>query len=141
MASTHVYSEFKGYITTAVAGAYPILDYDQIEPQLEQGSDPFIVLEEITGDEEMVAFGDPAAVCVVEAGAMLIHCFNRAPEASNASRQMAETIKNLFHISQNLNGVRVVSVTPPEVELMDDGMWGAGSVAVNYEYDQHRSTV
>lgn len=138
MSSPHVYDTIKAAIVAGVA--YPVIDFDQIEETLQQGSDIFIALEEIVGEDVMLSFGNPDSVCTRENGSIIVHCFTPAPESSQASRVVAQEIKELFFHSQTIDGVRVVSVTPPDVELSNDGLWGAGSVAIIFAYDQYRAT-
>jgi hypothetical protein len=134
MASPHVYDELKAYLQGVVAPV-PVLDWDQIEMTLEQQQDPFLALEEVFGENEMISFGDPSALCFREDATILIHCFVPAPESSNAGRVLAEQVQRALHLRQ-VNGVRVLNVQPPEPGELNDGLWSLVSVTTDLTMDR-----
>ena len=136
MSSTTVYTEIKGYLQTLYTGVYPVVDFDEIDPILSQGTDPFLALEEVTSDESMIAMGDLSAVCLREVGAIVVHCFTPAPQSSAAARSIADSVRESIRF-RSINAVQVYEVTPPDSGIMNDGLWTAGAVAVSYEYDTH----
>lgn len=111
-----------------------VLDFDQIDPTLEQSSDTFLALESILGDEEVVAIGTPANVASRERGSIACHCFVPAPESSGVARSVADNIRDLLRM-QRINGVRIMNVTTPDVEMMNNGLWTAAAVLISYERD------
>lgn len=136
MSSTTVYNEIKGYLQSVFNGVYPIIDFDEIEPNLGQGEAPFIALEEVTSDEQQIGIGDLTAVCLRESGAIIVHCFTPSPQSSASARSIAETIQQSLRF-RTINQVRMYEVTPPDLEMMNNGLWTAGAVAASYEYDTH----
>lgn len=133
MASVHVYDTVKSALQAEFSGVYPVLDIDSIDATLEQGTDPFLVLEEVTSDEEASAFGDPAAVCMLESGSFLLHAFSPAPESLSAVRAIADALR-AFLRNQIFDGVVLRSVTPCDPESLNDGIWSIGGVVFAYEY-------
>jgi hypothetical protein len=134
MASVHVYNELKAYLETVVA-PIPVLDIDQIEMTLEQKEEPFLALEEVFGGNQLIAFGDPSALCFREDATILIHCFVPAPESSKAGRSLAEQVQRALHLQQ-VNGVRVLNVQPPEPGELNDGLWSLVSVSTDLTMDR-----
>lgn len=139
MASPHVYAETKSVLQGQFSPPYQIVDFDEIDGALEQGTDPFMALEEITENEALAAFGDPSSLCQRQEGVMAVHFFTPAPESSAAARSLAELVQN-FMRHRTYSGVRITAASPPEVELMNNGLWSAGAIALSYRYDFHVAT-
>ena len=133
MASAHCYDEIKAYLQGAMT-PMAVLDWDQIESTLEQSNNQFLALEESYADEELIAFGNPQALCMREIGALIIHCFVPAPESSGVARALAGQVQNQIRL-QRISGLRIISSDPPEVDRMNDGLWTTAAVPVAYEYD------
>lgn len=136
MASTEAYTSLKSAIQTGIS-PIPVLDFDQIEPTLQQGSDPFTALEENSESENLAAFS--ASLCHREIGILVVHAFAPAPEANAAARALAESVQDLLRSQILSNGLRVFEVDPPSHSLSNDGLWTAYSIAVNYELDTVRA--
>ena len=133
MASTHCYDEIKAYLQGVMA-PMAVLDWDQIEPTLEQSENQFLAIEDAYADEEMAAFGNPQALCMREAGEIVLHCFVPAPESSGVARALAGQVQGLIRL-QRISGLRIISSAPPEIDRMNDGLWTTAAVPVTYEYD------
>lgn len=138
MASTHVYDTLKAALQAEFSGVYPVIDIDTVDSHLEQSDTPFMVLEEITSNEESSAFGDPTAVCMLESGAFLLHVFSPAPESLSAVRAIGDTLRDFLR-NQTFSGVRLISVAPSDPESLNDGLWTIGGVSFAYEYYFHVS--
>jgi hypothetical protein len=136
MASTTAYNSLKSAIQTGIS-PIPVLDFDQIEPALQQGSDSFTVLEENTEQEILAAFG--GNLCHREIGILVVHAFAPAPEANAAARSLAESVQDLLRSQVLSNGLRIFEVDPPSQSVSNDGLWTAYTIAVNYELDTTRS--
>ena len=135
MASTHCYDDIKAFLQTQFA-PIPVLDWDDIEPALEQRSDPFLVLEDVSGGEDIISFGDPSAICVRETGFLFVHCFVPAPESSRAARALGEQVQQAMRLVR-MAGLRIVDADPPDLSAMNDGLWTAAQVAIDYDFDRH----
>ena len=135
MASTVVYTTIKSFLQTQFS-PMPVLDYDQIEPALEQGTDPFMLLQEIFETEGHVAIGDPTGICVRQEADFLVQCFYPSPESSAAARAQAEAVKDAMRF-RTINQVRVTGASPPESGAMNDGLWTRYGCAITVEYDTH----
>lgn len=133
MASVYVYDTLKSALQAEFSSTYPIIDIDSVDPVLEQGTDPFLVLEEISTNEENHGFGDPAAVCMVESGSFLLHVFSPAPESLSAVRAIGDTLRNFLR-NETFSGVRLRAVAPTDPESLNDGIWTIGGVTFAYEY-------
>lgn len=135
MASTYVYNALKSFIATAMAPAR-ILDFDEIDTALQQGTDGFFVLEESRGDEKQISFGDPQSMCHREEGVIQIHGFAPAPGSSGAARQAVDNVRDALRL-QKPSGVHVRSVGAPEQESLNDGLWSVASAPILYRWDSH----
>lgn len=135
MASTRVYSELKSLLQARFAPT-PVLDWDAIDDQIEQGNAPFIALEELFSEEEIPSFGDPTSMCIRETSSIQIHCFVPAPESSDAGRRLAEDAQDALRMRRQ-NGVRILDVSPPDPISFNDGLWTSYAVTVDVQADRH----
>ena len=122
MASVSIYDGVKGYLQTALDGAYPVLDFDQLEPAMEQGTAPLIALEEDFGVEELLALGDGA--CMRETAYITVHVLVPAPESSEIGRGLADTLRDLLRFAA-FEGGDVTQVGTAEPQLLNRGLWSA----------------
>jgi hypothetical protein len=142
MASTHVYDETKALLQGQFSPTYQVLDFDQIETTLTRtGQNAFIALEEITETEAGNAFGDPSAICQRQEGVLVVHFFTPAPVAtpggqasSNTARSLAESVQDFMRY-KTYSGIRIVLATPPDLEVLNSGLWTAAAIALSYQYD------
>lgn len=139
MARELTYETIKAHLVTTFT-PMPVIDFDTIDTAMEQQSAPFICLEDVTSDEEVVGFGDPDNICVREESAFLIHAFVPAPESARLARNLGDRITAALRL-QYLQRVRVVSVSPPEMELQNDGLWTASAVTLMTSADFHEPFV
>ena len=136
MSSTIVYNAIKADLQQLYDGIYPVIDFDAIEPALQQSTDSFLTLEELTSSEDMIGIGDLSVICLREQGAVVIHCFTPAPQSSSAARQIADTVRASLQY-RNIGGIRITNTSPPDVQMMNNGLWTSGAISVSYEYDTH----
>lgn len=135
MAGVHPYSALQSFLQEQFHGIYPVVDFDAVESAMEQAEDPFLVLEEIIAQENTVGFGSPDGMCVRESGSIAVHCFSPAPHGSNATRRIADEVRNTLRF-RNLDGVRITELSAPDPgELMNAGLWAAAALLVSYEWD------
>jgi hypothetical protein len=135
MASVQVYDTVKNLLVAAHA-PIPVIDYDVIDNRLEQTPARFLCIEEVFSDEEVTGIGDPQSVCVTELSSLTVFCYVPAPESSNAARRLAEQVQDSLRL-QDVNHVRVLDVTPPQLLGANDGLWTAYYVTVEIEMDRH----
>jgi hypothetical protein len=134
MASPQVYDQIKAFLT-AVAAPMPVLDFDSIQPALEQQNNTFLVLEEVFGEDNLVTFGDPQRVCMREEASLIVHCFVPAPESSGVARTTADSLRRALD-HQIFGGVRILSVSTPDLVDMNDGLWTAALLDIEARYDR-----
>lgn len=141
MASIEAYTALKNFLVVEFAPR-EVFDIDQIESQLVAGQEPqqenaqFLVLEEISGTEELIAIGDPNNLCDRETGVIEVHCFTPAPESSADARVFGQAVQDSLR-HRTTNGVRVTTASPPDIGRTNDGLWTVGTVAVGYEYQRY----
>jgi|GEM_PF-5697256 len=138
MASSRTYSALKDYLQAQFSGVYPVLDADDIEPELLQGSNAFLAIEELSGDEQLAGFGDPTSLCMRETGTLLVHAFTPSPESSEQARAIVDSVRDVMRL-RTIDGIRITGVTPPDSELLNEGLWGAAATAILFDYDSHHS--
>jgi hypothetical protein len=129
MSTTVPYQELKAYLQTAFQPT-PVLDFDSIDPQLEQSNNPFLCIEEIVGFEDLISIGDPSALCFREEVDFLVHAFVPSPESSALARQLAEQVMVSLRL-RNLGATRVSKLEPPEPEDANDGLWTVYGITVS----------
>jgi hypothetical protein len=136
--SPNVYDAIKTHLDAGITET--VLDFDELDFQLEQGSDPFCVIEEVYAYEDQIAFGDPENVCMEESGSFVVHCFVRAPESSGAARLFGESVRTAMRFSHLLNGnLKVLECDPPDVRMLNNGLWTSAGVNISYTFNFHVS--
>ena len=135
MASTTVYTTFKAFLQNVFSGTYSIIDFDEIEPAMQQGLTPFLVLEEMPSTEENVAFGDPNNLCMRASGVVLVYAFAPAPESNSVARNLGDQIATSLRFAQMANQIRILNVDPPDIQVSNDGLWTIAVVPASIEHD------
>jgi hypothetical protein len=135
MASPVIYDTIKAFLQAQFA-PLSVIDYDQIDTVLEQGTDPFLMIQEVFETETEIAIGDPNGICLRQEVDLLVQCFVPAPESSGVARLQAEAVKNALRY-QRLSGIRIVGASPPEAGEMNDGLWTRYGCTVTAEMDTH----
>lgn len=135
MASVAAYTALKAAIQTGISPV-PVLDFDQIEPAQQQGTDAFTALEETAESEILTAFG--GNLCHREQGVLTVHTFAPAPEANAAARSLAESVQDLLRSQSLSNGLRIFEVDPPAPGVSNNGLWTVYDILVSYEFDTVR---
>jgi hypothetical protein len=136
MSSVHVYNELKNFLTTEFPGDN-VIDVDTINVTLQQSKNRFICIEEVSSNNVIVGFGDPTGgLCIREISGLVVHAFVPAPESSATARSFAEAIHDKL-VLRTLNGVNVYDVDPPEMEVLNDGLWSTSTVTLLVTYDRH----
>ena len=134
MASVEAYDGLKAHLVTANT-PLQVIDYDNIDRALEQGNTDFLCLQEIETLETQIAMGEQAVLCLREVSGFVVHAFVPSPESSAKARQLGEQVYTDLRF-RNINRMRVVDVSPPELEIMNDGLWTASGVTVILELDR-----
>ena len=136
--SPSAYTAIKSFLAGLVT---PVLDFDEINPTLEQGADPFYCLEEGYSYERTTGFGDSVKVCMEESGGFTVHCFVRAPESSTQARANAEALRPQIRFQKLLEGMLdIQECDPPELVMLNDGLWTDAVVNVSYVYQYSHTT-
>lgn len=136
MASVIVYDTLKNFLV----GAFPalqVIDFDTLDNALEQSQNQFICLQEGYATEEEMGFGDPTNICIQEFSGFVVHGFTPAPQSSGAARALGDQIQNSLRMQQFTPNMKVLDTSPPEVELMNDGLWTSASVPLTVTNDRH----
>ena len=138
MASQTAYDAVRDHLCGVYARTYPVLDFDHIEPQLEQSTEVFMALEDVSSTEEMSGFGDQSQLCIRESGVIVIYVFAPSPESSRVLRELLDDVRNNVRY-RALGNVRLSEASPPDIDALNNGLWSIGSVALSYDYDFHQS--
>jgi hypothetical protein len=134
MASTHVYDTLKARIAADFA-PQRVIDLDEIDVALEQGTDAFFVLAEVRQEEELIGFGN-TELCQRERGVLRVSCMVPAPESSAIARAQADSVRAaLRHLRES--DIRVIETDPPEPDTLNSGLWTSYGTDILYEYDFH----
>jgi hypothetical protein len=135
MSSVFVYNEIKNFLQEQFPEDQ-VIDIDTIDTALRQGTGRFICLEEAISSNFISGFGDPGNICVRESSSFMVHAFVPAAESSALARQYAEDIQNSL-VFRNLNGIEIDDVDPPDMEILNDGLWSTATVTLFVTYDRH----
>lgn len=135
MASVEVYTALKAALVANLAPV-TVLDFDEFDETKQQGTDTFIVLEEVAEDEDLAGFG--GNLCHLESGVIAAHHFTPAPESSTAARQFAQNTQNLLRSQVLSNQTRITAADPPSPTTLNSGLWTIYTLAISYELDTAR---
>lgn len=139
MASPTVFNLVRNRLATYVA-PLPVLKWDDVDETIQRGTSPYMVVEDTAGAESLIGIGDSSALCNRETSSVVVYSFVRAPRASDTARDQSKIVSDLFRHYHEPN-IRVVGVTPPDVEAMNDGLWTVGVVTITVEYDFQASLI
>jgi hypothetical protein len=136
MCSPAVYNAYKNFLIAFQdknGKSYPVLDYDSIEPAIQQGNEPFLVLNELYSDAENTSIGTPLSKCMLEIGEIEIQCFVPSPESHAEARELCQEVRTAI---RNLRDGDVVAEepSPPSVDVMNEGLWSVAVTSSPYEY-------
>lgn len=113
---------------------YSVIEPDALEAALQQSTTPFLVFQELDGDEDLNGFGDPNNACLSETGGFSVDVFVPAPQSSGDARTLGETIRQGIRYQTLLSGaLRTFNASPPVTLSLNDGLWT--SAAINADYD------
>ena len=134
MASSRVYNAIFQHLTAAVAPDR-VMDYDDIDDTVTQGQDQFIILEEDFSDRQTVAFGG-GHLCQRETAVFTVQCMVPSPQSSPTARAYGDTVRDLI-VALKSPDLRLLNISPPTVEKMNDGLWTAAFLDVEIEADYY----
>lgn len=135
MASTTVYNTFKTFLDTALSGAYSIIDFDTLDTQIEQGTQSFLVIEDMPGEERVAAMGDPDNLCMRASGSVIVYVFVPSPESNSVARAIGDTVAQAVRNAHLGNQIRILAVDPPDLQVSNNGLWTVAVVTVVIEHD------
>ena len=123
-----------------VAGlAYPVLDWEDTESELEESEAAFLALEDDFSAEETASIGSPGSNLVRETGALRVHIFTPAESGLDAARLIGEEIRDRLRFSQlSAPGGTIVEIKncdPPSPGMLNEALWNSKIVGVAYQYD------
>jgi hypothetical protein len=136
MASTITYNAVKAHL---VAGfpTLQVIDFDTLDSALEQNRANFLCLQEGYSVEDIEAFGDPTNICIRETSGFIIHVFVPSPQSSAQARTLGDQVQAAFRLTNLTPLIRVLDTNPPELEMMNDGLWTSASVPVTVDNKFH----
>jgi hypothetical protein len=135
MASSLAYTEIKNHLIARMSPTQ-VIDFDELDDTLEQSNSNFICLQEGPSFEDEIGFGDPNNICVQEVSGISVFCFVPAPHSSSAARTFGDSVQTTLRL-QTLNGVRVLDASPPEFDMMNDGLWTSVGISITVAVERH----
>ena len=141
MASATAYDAVKAAVVAA-AGVVPVIDYDQIEPALQQSAAAFVALSDEGGSERLASLGSPTSARIREEGIVTVHIYLPRANASAAARTLADSLRNaLRHRALTVadGEVRITDCLPAYPAMSNDGLWSETEFDVAFTYDFLRS--
>lgn len=132
MSSEIVYSTVKQALALSVSPV-PVLDYEDLDPQLQQGDLPFLALEEDFADESLMTMGCPATTGLREDGTFTIHVFVLATEGLEAARILADTIRDWMRLETLDQGIEVLATHPAYPSASNSGRWSSMELMIEYQ--------
>ncbi len=144
MSSTLVYDAIKARLVDQLGGTYAIRDFEEIETQLQQATDPWIALEDSGGGNTLNSVGSPQSNWVTDDGYIDAHIFVPSTGSLALARTISEQVRDVllyYQMTVTDGYVRSLSVDPPSVGFMHDGLWHNMFVSINYTHQYARATV
>ena len=143
MSSTLVYDAVKARLVDTLGGTYPIRDWEEIEVSLQRETAPWISIEDGGGNNEQNSVGSPQSNWVTDSGFIDVHVMVPSTNGLSPARSIAAQVRDVL-LYQYLNlatgRLRVLSVDPPDVGFIHDGLWHSMRVTLNYEHLYTRAT-
>lgn len=144
MSSSPVYDAIKARLVDQLGGTYAIRDFEEIEVALQQATDPWIVVEDSGGNNELLSIGSPSSNWTGDDGFVDVHVFTPSTSALSAARSICEQVRAvLFYYTTAVTPgtLRVLTVDPPSPGLIQDGLWNSMLVQCQYNHQYVRATV
>ena len=138
MASEPVHLAIKNAVSTAVAGAYPVIDIDEARRNLAQGTTPFIAIEDIGGTEDKLTIGAPTAA-LSETGSYLLLIFTPSDGDLGVGRRIVDSLRDALRyrylIRSATGNLRVTAMTPGAPLAFEGSLWHETECFMTYDYD------
>lgn len=138
MSSTTPYDAIKARLVDQLGGTYPVRDWEEIETVLQQGTDPFLALDDSAGQASLESIGTPQQNWNRDTGFVVVHIFVPSTGSLAAARNIGDMIRHTmrffrFTVPEG-ETLRCLNVDPPGPGPLHDGLWHAMMVSVDYEH-------
>ena len=135
MSSTQAYAGVKAALEALVlTGSPDVLDFEQFDPQAQQGDGAWIALEEAFSSESLETYGCPDTNHLLEDGALTVHVYSpiAASGGMAVTRALADEIRTGLRWADLSDGLHVRNIMPayPSAYV---GRWNAMEFTVEYE--------
>lgn len=135
MASGVCYEAIRTTLATSFPGT-PILRWEDVDPDSEQGDAPWFALEDSVATETALSIGSPNGRCLREAGTLSVHVLVPSTGNLEVARRQGDQIRDNLRFQRlaTSNGlwVEVAQIDPPGQEFAGFGRWHAMTVNVTY---------
>jgi len=137
MSTNTAYDSIKARLVDQLGSTYAIRDWEEIETQLQQATDPWIALEDSGGNEELTSVGTPQQNWVDDTGYVDVHVFTPSTGSLSVTRTVADAVRaslRYYHFTGLPAGetLRVRSVTTPTIGVLHGGLWHSMYVSVEF---------
>ena len=134
MASSATYDALRTLLANAMVG-YPVLRWEDVDPDSEQSGLPFFALEDGLATESADSIGSPPLHCLREEGEMLVHVYTTSSENLETARSLGDQARAALRYKKVLTAVgwlETRNAGPPMQEFVNDGLWSSMTVPVDY---------
>jgi len=132
MASGIAYDEVKKWLSDNWGGTYSVVDYEDSNKALSQGSEPFLALEELTSVDQANSLAG-VRPGFEERAIFSIHVLFPTTANRSAARTLADQIaKEGRNFDMPDSDGRLWQVDPPYPDKTNDGLWHDMTVEVDY---------
>lgn len=136
MSSATSYDAIKARLVDQLGGTYSILDWEQLEFALQQGTDPFIACEGSPGEARLTSIGTPSQNWVEDDGFFDVHIFVPFNGGLGSARTIADMVKTatqFYHFTAPAGEtLRSKAVAAPAPGVIHNGLWHSMIVTIDF---------
>ena len=138
MSSSTVYDAVKSRLMDQLGASYPIRDFEEIETAQQQGTTPWLVIEDGSSESNLQSVGTPDQNWTLDEGSIIVHVMVPANQGLSTARtiggQVRDAMQYQYLTANPGETLRILDTTPPDTGLMFDGLWSSMVVFLNYTY-------
>ena len=138
MSATTPYDAIFNRLVAQFGATWPVIAWETIETALQQGTTPFIAVDDGGGSSLLESIGSPAANWILDTGAVVVHIFVPSTGSLSVARSIADQVRaamRYFYFPVPAGEtMRCTNVDPPSDGVIHDGLWHSMMMPIDFEY-------
>lgn len=138
MSSSTVYDAFKSRLVDQLGATYPVRDWEEIEVALQQGTAPWLAMEDSGATDDLTSIGTPQQNWVEDTGFFDVHVFVPVTGGLPPARTICDLVRDAFRYYRPAVPVgetlRVMNVNAGEPGIYHDGLWHSMLTTIEYTH-------